>query len=102
MNWSLSLRKVQARPWLAELDPRVKLAWLATISVGCLWFSKPAALVALTVAAAFPYVAIRLPWRALVAYSALLLLMLWSTVLSQAFFIYDPQGEPLFTIVPAF
>jgi energy-coupling factor transport system permease protein len=102
MNWSLSLRKVEARPWLAQLDPRVKLAWLATISVGCLWFSQPWALVALTVAAALPYVSIRMPWRALVAYSSLLVLVLWSTVLSQALFIYDPKGEPLFTIVPAF
>lgn len=102
MNWSQAFRNVRALPWLAETDPRLKLAWLATISIGGIWLTAPWALAALTAVAAIPYLAIRMPGRAAVAYAGLLLLVSWSTVFSQALFYYAPTGDPLFTIVPAF
>ncbi len=102
MNWSQAFRQVRALPWLAAIDPRLKLAWLATISLGCIWLQQPWALAALTFVAALPFLGIRMPPRALAAYVGLLLLVSWSTVFSQALFFPVSGGEPLFTIVPEF
>ena len=91
---------MRAQPWLAEIDPRLKLAWLATISLGCIWLEQPWALATLTIVAALPFLGIRMPPRAWTVYVGLLLLVSWSTVFSQALFFPVSGGEPLFTIVP--
>ncbi len=101
MSWSLALRQVEARPWLVEIDPRLKLAWVATISLGCIWFDDVAALVALCGVAAAPLLAIRFPWRAVMGYAGLLILVVWSTVYAQAMFYQVANADPLLTIVPA-
>lgn len=102
MSWNLAMRQVEPRPWLVAIDPRLKLAWVATISLGCIWFDDVAALVALCLAAAGPLLAIRLPWRAAVGYAGLIVLVVWSTVYAQAVFYRGPHGPPLLTIIPAF
>ncbi len=102
MNWSHALRQVEPRPWLVRVDPRLKLLWVATISIGCIWFDSVAMLAALCLVAACPLFAIRFPWRAAAAYAFLVLLVIWSTVSSQGLFYFDTSRPPLFTIVPAF
>lgn len=102
MNLSQSLRQIEARPWLAAIDPRVKLAWLATISMACVWLQRPGALAMLCVIAALPYCGLRMPIKAIAMYAALLVIVVWSTIYSQALFYAFPTEEPLFTIVPAF
>lgn len=102
MSWSLALRQVETRPCLANIDPRLKLAWTATISLACIWFDEVAALVALCAVAALPLLAMRFTWRAAAAYAGVLLLVVWSTVYAQAIFYQDAKAQPLFTIVPAF
>jgi len=102
MNWSHALRQVEPRPWLVRVDPRLKLLWVATISLGCIWFESTPMLAALGAVAALPLLAIRFPWRAAAAYAAIVLLVIWSTIYSQGVFYRGAHGRPLFTIIPAF
>ena len=80
------------------LDPRVKLAWLATISTLCVLLDTPGALVTLLCLSAAPLIFVRLAkpaWLALLGGAAL---VAWSTMLAQMLFYAGPERTVLFEI----
>ena len=100
MTAAHSYRLIDVQPWLANVDPRLKLAWLATVSLACIYLQDAYALAALCACAALPYVAIRLTWRSTVTYLGLLILVTWTIIYSQAVFYFDKTADPWFTILP--
>lgn len=75
-----------ARPWLASLDPRVKLAWVFAVSVGAATIDDPRGLAALAFASAVAATGLKLSLRAWCAIGLLLALLVWGTMLSQGLF----------------
>ena len=96
-----ALAEARARPWLAGIDPRVKLSWLACLSVAAVTVDSTFALVALFVAGGAPLFGIRMRLAGWLALAGVLLVVVWSTVLTQALFYGAPDRTLLFWIVPA-
>jgi energy-coupling factor transport system permease protein len=90
------------RTWLAECDPRLKLTWLAAVSLSSVIVDSRAALFVLC-AAAFA-VAAAAGWsaRTWLTVGTALALVAWGTVLSQAMFYMGEPRTPLITLVPSF
>ncbi|MCA9268376.1 MAG: energy-coupling factor transporter transmembrane protein EcfT [Planctomycetales bacterium] len=90
----------EPRPWLARLDPRVKLVWLVVISIASVLLERTSALVVLCLLSALPLVGMKMRrgnWLLLIG---LLLTVAWGTLLSQAiFYAYEPRTT-LWQIVP--
>lgn len=81
-----ALAEARGRTWLAALDPRAKLVWLAAISTLSVLVDSLPALAALAALAALPLAGLRMRPSGWMATLALLALAVWGTVLSQAIF----------------
>jgi energy-coupling factor transport system permease protein len=88
-----------ARPWLARLDPRLKLVWVFTVSVAAATIDGTAGLAALALATAAAATGLRLRVRGWGAIVGLLAILVWGTMLSQGFFFGGPTRTPIFTLV---
>ena len=89
-----------ARPWLARLDPRVKLALVLTMSVAVVSFDSAYVLAGLCGVAAILASGLRLGARGWGAVAGIVGLVVWSTVVAQGFFYpYEPRTV-LLSIVP--
>jgi energy-coupling factor transport system permease protein len=80
-----------ARPWLAEIDPRLKIAWVVGVSVIAVTVDGLAPLGGLTAASALVACGLRLRSRGWVLIAGLLALIAWTTTLTQGFF-YPPMS----------
>jgi len=87
-----------ARPWLAEFDPRVKLLYVFAVSVAAAVARTLPELSWLCVATALAVAGLRLPPRGWGAVLGIIALTVWGTMLSQGFFF--PGMKVLFTLVP--
>lgn len=87
-----------ARPWLAALDPRVKLLYVFAVSVAAAVARTLPELSWLCVATALAVAGLRLPPRGWGAVLGIIALTVWGTMLSQGFFF--PGTTVLFTLVP--
>jgi energy-coupling factor transport system permease protein len=100
MNLATDLANARGGSWLAACDPRLKLAWLASISLLGVLVDSPLALAALLAMALIPAIDLRMPAKAWLAVTLLLLLMVWGTLLSQGlFYDYWPRSI-LVTLLP--
>ncbi|HVU88562.1 MAG TPA: energy-coupling factor transporter transmembrane component T [Pirellulales bacterium] len=90
------------RTWLAECDPRLKLSWLATVSLASVLVDSRVAL--LTLCGVALVVAATAGWstRTWLTVGTALVLVAWGTVLSQAMFYVGEPRTPIVTLVPAF
>lgn len=88
------------RPWLAALDPRVKLAWVFAVSVAAVLLDSASSLGCLAAASFVVSLGLRLRSRGWLAIVVILALAAWGTILSQGFFYhYAPTRTPVLTIV---
>lgn len=102
MSHPFPLTENAARGWLAAVDPRLKIVWVASLSLLSVLVDSTAALAALFVLAAWPLAGLRLSSRAWLAIGGIVLATAWSTLVSQAvFYTFEPRTA-LFTIVPNF
>jgi len=88
-----------ARPWLARLDPRVKLIWVFAVSVAAATIDSAIGLAVLAVATAVAAAGLQLGRRGWGAIVGLLAILVWGTMLSQGFFYFETDREPLLTFV---
>jgi energy-coupling factor transporter transmembrane protein EcfT len=102
MTIAADLSDAQARPWLAALDPRLKLAWLLWISSLGILLETTGALVALFCLALLSATGMRMRPRGWLVVVGLLVAIAWSTLLSQAIFYEMPTRTVLLTVVPPF
>ncbi|HEV7221426.1 MAG TPA: energy-coupling factor transporter transmembrane component T [Pirellulales bacterium] len=101
MSNALSWTETTARDWLAGVDPRLKIAWVAALSLLSVLIDSTPALAMLLALAALPLVGLRLRPRAWLAIGGVVLAMAWSTLASQAIFYTGEPRTALFTIVPS-
>jgi len=87
--------------WLSQLDPRLKLAALAAISIIVVLVDSRPALLTVFAAAVVLASGLRLRPRAWLIVVGILLATAWGTVLSQALFYVGDERTVLFTIIPA-
>jgi energy-coupling factor transport system permease protein len=102
MSGGLILSDARGTAWLSRLDPRVKLAWLAWVSTLSVLLDRTPALVVLLTCAALPVAAIRMRPSAWLAVLALLAMLVWSTLLSQALFYAELPRTVLVRLIPPF
>jgi len=102
MSSGLVLSEARGTVWLAELDPRVKLAWLAWVSTLSVLLERTPALAVLFVCAALPITALRMRPAAWLTVFALLAMLVWSTLLSQALFYSELPRTVLVRLIPPF
>ncbi len=91
---------VRDHGWLGQLDPRLKLAWLAWVSWHCVWLVAPESLAVLAGLCALAASGLRLPWRATLVLVLAVVLAAWSTLLSQAMFYAGTPRTAWLTVVP--
>ncbi len=102
MSHAFPLTENAARPWLTAVDPRLKIVWVASLSLLSVLVDSTAALAGVFVLAAWPLLGLRLSIRGWLAIGGVVLATAWSTLLSQAiFYTFEPRTA-LFTIVPSF
>lgn len=89
-----------ARPWLAELDPRVKLAWVMAVSIAAVALDTPLGLGLLTLVTACVASGLKLSGRGWLGVVMILLLTVWGTVVTQGFFHIAETRTAILTIVP--
>jgi energy-coupling factor transport system permease protein len=89
-----------ARPWLARLDPRVKLAWVLAVSVAAVALDSAAGLVLLTLATAVVATGLKLSGRGWSAVVVILLLTVWGTIVTQGFFHIAETRTAVLVFVP--
>jgi energy-coupling factor transport system permease protein len=88
------------RAWLAELDPRVKLAGMAWVSTASLLLDTTAALVALVGLSLLAVAGLKLGPKAWLLAALLLAATVWGTIASQALFYAGAPRTVLFTLLP--
>ena len=89
----------RGRPWLAGLDPRLKLAWLLAVSTLSVLIDSLPALAALCAAAAVPLVGVKMRPRGWWLAIGLLAATVWATVFSQAVFYPATTETPRFHLL---
>ncbi|MBX3413111.1 MAG: energy-coupling factor transporter transmembrane protein EcfT [Pirellulales bacterium] len=102
MSGGLILSDAHGAPWLTRFDPRLKLAWLAWVSTLSIVLDSTAALATLFIVAALSVVALRMRATAWLVVFALLLAIVWSTLLSQALFYAELPRTVLVRLIPPF
>ncbi|HVW38580.1 MAG TPA: energy-coupling factor transporter transmembrane component T [Pirellulales bacterium] len=102
MSGPFPLTEDASQRWLAAVDPRLKLVWIAALSLLSVLVDSTEALAVLFAAGALPLVGLRLRARAWLAIGGVVLTIAWSTLLSQAIFYTGKPRTALFTIVPEF
>jgi energy-coupling factor transport system permease protein len=88
-----------ARPWLARLDPRVKIAWVFAVSVVAVTVDGLRDLSFVAAAAAVAATGLRLRSRGWAAILGIIALSVWGTMLTQGLFYIGDARTPLLTIV---
>jgi energy-coupling factor transport system permease protein len=101
MTLARSLAAAGPRAAWARVDPRLKLAALAWVSLLAVLLDAPAPLAALAVLAAVGAAGIRLTGHGWLVLVGLLALVVWGTLASQALFYADVPRTPLATLLPA-
>ncbi len=89
-----------ARPWLAGLDPRVKLAWVVAVSIAAVAIDSTVGLVLLTVVTAVVACGLKLGGRGWAAVVVILLLTVWGTVVTQGFFHIAETRTAVLVFIP--
>ena len=102
MNLAGALADADARRWLARLDPRLKLAGLFWVSALGILLDAPVALAALLLCVTAAASGLKLRASAWAFVIGLLLLVTWSTLVSQALFYSHQPRTPLATIIAPF
>lgn len=97
-----ALAEARAREWLERLDARVKLTWLACLSVIAVTVDSTPALCVLFTLGGAPLLALRLRPAGWLAIGGVLAMAAWSTVTAQALFYSLEPRTPLATIVVPF
>jgi len=87
--------------WLAGIDPRLKLAWLVTVSLLSVLIDSTLALTVLFGLCLLVTTGLRLSLRGWAALVGLLLFVAWGTVFSQALFYDRVPRTVVFTLIPA-
>lgn len=90
-----------ARPWLARLDPRLKLAAVFGMSVAVVCVDDIRALAGCCAVAMLWSTGLRLRSRGWLAIVGVLAVIVWSTMLSQGFFYSAESRTVLLTIIPS-
>lgn len=90
------------RTWLAECDPRLKLTWLAAVSLSSVIVDSRAALFVLCIAAFAVAAAAGWSARTWLTVGTALALVAWGTILSQAMFYMGEPRTPIITLAPSF
>ena len=90
-----------ARPWLARLDPRLKLAAVFGTSVVVVCVDDLRALAACCAVAVLWSTGLRLRSRGWLSIVGVLAVIVWSTMLSQGFFYAAESRTVLLTIIPS-
>jgi len=88
--------------WLERLDPRLKLCWLACVSILSVVLDAVPALTSLALVSALMASGLRMPpraWRLLVL---VLAAIVWGALLSQGMFYAAEPRTPLLTLIPPF
>jgi energy-coupling factor transport system permease protein len=98
LNWT----RLVPGDWLVRLDPRVKLAWMAWVSLMSVTINSPRGLAILFGLSMAGLLVLRLTRRGATALLAILGVIAWATVFSQALFYAQVPRTPLWTIVPPF
>lgn len=88
--------------WLERLDPRLKLCWLACVSLLSVVLDTVESLAALAIVSALVASGLRMPPRAWRLLALVLAAIVWGALLSQGLFYAAEPRTPLVTIVPAF
>ena len=101
MNLHWTLADARGRPWLAAIDPRVKLAWLVWMSSASVLVDSIAALALLFGLACLAVMGLKMRPRGWLVIGALLAAVGWGTLLSQALFYAELPRTPLMRLVPA-
>jgi energy-coupling factor transport system permease protein len=102
MSLLADLADARGRPWLAAVDPRLKLVWIAVLSLASVLVDTTPALVALVILAALPAAALVLRPKACIALGGVLLSIALGAVLTQAIFYLGEPRTLIVRVVPAF
>jgi len=100
MNGPLAFSEGSARGWLAAIDPRLKIAWVACVSLAGVLVQSSTALVVMFTVAALPAAGLKLRPRSWLAIGVALTSVAWSAVVTQGIFYGGEPRTALFTIVP--
>jgi energy-coupling factor transport system permease protein len=100
MNGPFAFAEGSARGWLAGVDPRLKIAWVACVSLASVLVHANTALATLVAVASLPAAGLKLRVRGWLAIAAALLLVAWGAVVSQGIFYAGTPRTTLFTLVP--
>jgi energy-coupling factor transport system permease protein len=92
MNATALLADAQGRAWLARLDPRLKIALIGWFSLLTILLENSSALLAMLLLSAVLAAGLRMTWQGWLTIAAILGLIAWSTMLSQAMFIEPAPG----------
>jgi energy-coupling factor transport system permease protein len=87
------------RSWLARRDPRLKLAWLAVLSLASVLIESREGLYALFAVSLVVALGLRLSVRTWIIIGAILATIAWGTVLSQALFFMGDRSTPHITLI---
>jgi len=96
---SLGWIEMNDRSWLARRDPRLKLAWLAVLSLASVLIESRTGLYALFAASLVVAIGVRLSARTWIVIGAILATLAWGTVLSQALFFMGDRTTPHITLI---
>lgn len=100
MRYTPNLISSRPRDWFLPLTPRFKLTWVIVISaLACLVDSRES-LVALLLMGLIAIAGIRMEPKGWLLLGLMMFIVVGSTVMISAFFIYAPDEIPLFTILP--
>ncbi|HEY2839014.1 MAG TPA: energy-coupling factor transporter transmembrane component T [Pirellulales bacterium] len=87
------------RSWLARRDPRLKLAWLAVLSLASVLIESREGLYLLFAVALLVAICLRLTARTWIVIGAILTTTAWGTVFSQALFFIGDRSTPHITLI---
>lgn len=102
MTGLFALGEARGRPWLAQLDPRVKLAWIVWASVESVLLDTTWGLVSLVLWAASGLTGLTMQARAWLIVVLLLASVVWGTLFSQAVFYAGAPRTTMVVLVPEF
>ncbi len=96
-----TLAMARGAAWLERLDPRLKLCWLACVSLLSVVLDAVESLAVLAIVSAFVASGLRMPARAWRLLALVLAAIVWGALVSQGLFYAAEPRTPLVTIVPA-
>ncbi len=97
-----TLAMARGAPWLERLDPRLKLCWLACVSILAVVLDAVGALATLALLSATMASGLRMPPRAWRLLALVVAAIVWGALLSQGLFYAAEPRTPLLTLIPTF